>query len=141
TVYFTVSADGQANLPVDYTFTGGDNGVHTFTNGVTLRTSGGQTDTATDTANGAITGGTSVSVSAAAASRFTLSAPASATAGAAFTVTVTAFDQFGNTAAGYRGTVRLAAPTDVQAVLPGNYAFSTGDGGAHTFTNGVTLKT
>src|SRR5262249_58452174 len=37
TVHFT-SGDSQASLPSNYTFVGGDAGVHTFTNGVTLKT-------------------------------------------------------------------------------------------------------
>jgi hypothetical protein len=48
TVHFT-STDGAATLPLDYTFTPGDAGVHTFASGVTLRTSGLQTVVATDT--------------------------------------------------------------------------------------------
>src|SRR5260370_1050189 len=47
TVQFT-SSDGQALLPGNYTFVAGDNGVHTFSNGVTLKTAGSQTVTATD---------------------------------------------------------------------------------------------
>ena len=63
TVHLT-STDGAAQLPADYTFTGGgagnDNGVHTFTpgvatGGVTLYTSG-STVTATDTVTSSITG-------------------------------------------------------------------------------------
>lgn len=54
TVHFT-STDGAATLPVDYTFTPADAGVHTFTNGVILRTPGTQTvvvnDTTTTTLN------------------------------------------------------------------------------------------
>src|SRR6202043_2576576 len=58
TVHFT-STDGQATLPSDYTFTtgtGNDNGIHTFASGVTLKTSGSQTATATDTVTSSITG-------------------------------------------------------------------------------------
>ena len=48
TIQFT-SNDGQAVLPADYTFLGGDNGSHTFTSGVTLNTAGaGKTVTVTD---------------------------------------------------------------------------------------------
>ncbi|MFN8471225.1 MAG: choice-of-anchor Q domain-containing protein [Anaerolineae bacterium] len=61
TVHFT-SSDTAATLPSDYTFTSGDAGVHTFTSGVTLNTLGGQTVTATDKANGSITGSASVNV-------------------------------------------------------------------------------
>ncbi|GFE59357.1 carboxypeptidase regulatory-like domain-containing protein [Geobacter sp. AOG1] len=57
TVHFT-STDAQAVLPGDYTFTAGDNGTHTFTNGVTLKTAGSQTVTATDTVTSSITGTT-----------------------------------------------------------------------------------
>src|SRR5207248_1916089 len=55
TVHFT-SSDGQAVLPADYTFVAGDNGAHTFGSGVTLKTSGSKTVTATDTVTGSITG-------------------------------------------------------------------------------------
>jgi hypothetical protein len=51
-------------LPADYTFTtgdGGDNGVHTFSGGVTLITGGDQTLTATDKVSG-ITGSVTVTV-------------------------------------------------------------------------------
>jgi hypothetical protein len=54
TVHFT-SSDGAATLPADYTFTGGDAGTHTFTNGFTLQTAGGQTVTVKDNANATIT--------------------------------------------------------------------------------------
>jgi hypothetical protein len=46
TVAFT-STDSAAVLPAPYTYTTADKGVHTFTNGVTLKTSGSQTITAT----------------------------------------------------------------------------------------------
>jgi len=45
-----------ATLPANYTFTEADNGVHTFTAGVTLETAGEQSVTATDVAVGTITG-------------------------------------------------------------------------------------
>src|SRR5713226_3490771 len=140
TVHFT-SSDGAATLPANYTFVGGDNGVHTFTNLTTLKTAGNQTVTATDTVTGTITGtsGTIV-VSAAAATHYSVTAPASATAGTAFSITVTALDQFNNTAKSYTGTVHFTS-SDAQAVLPANYTFVAGDNGVHTFTNLTTLKT
>jgi len=63
TVHFT-STDLLATLPTDYTFVAGDNGTHTFTNGVTFGTGAGttQTVTATDTVTGTITGGQTVTV-------------------------------------------------------------------------------
>jgi autotransporter-associated beta strand protein len=55
TVRFT-SSDPAAGLPADYTFVTGDNGEHTFTDGVTLNTQGIQSITVTDTTTGSITG-------------------------------------------------------------------------------------
>jgi len=51
-------------LPADYTFTtgvGGDNGVHTFSGGVTLVTVGDQTLTVTDKVSG-IAGSATITV-------------------------------------------------------------------------------
>src|SRR5207253_3232246 len=131
-------SDGGAGsaVPADYHFVSGDNGVHTFTNGVTLVTSGSQTVTATDTVTSSITGTASGTITTiAAATHFAVSAPSSATAGSAFNVTVTAQDQFNNTATGYAGTAHFTS-SDGQAVLPANSTLSNGTG---TFT--VTLKT
>src|SRR5438445_2617071 len=89
TVHFT-STDSQAGLPADYTFVGGDNGVHSFS--VTLKTAGAQSITATDKTNATITGTESgITVAAAAASRLAVSGfPTSATAGVAGSITATA---------------------------------------------------
>jgi hypothetical protein len=73
TVHFTGS-DVHAVLPANYTFTSAEAGVHTFTNGVTLNTTGAQSVTATDKASGSITGGASVMVTAAAAGAATVGA-------------------------------------------------------------------
>ena len=140
TVHFT-STDVQAGLPANYTFTAADNGVHTFT-GLTLKTAGSQTVTATDTVTSSITGSATVAVSPAAASTLVVTAPASATAGAAFSVTVTAKDPYGNTATGYTGTVHFtSSDSQTGVILPANYTFTAADAGVHTFTNGVTLET
>lgn len=61
TVHFT-STDGSATLPLDYTFTPGDNGTHTFPSGFILRTAGSQVVTVTDNANPTITGTDGVTV-------------------------------------------------------------------------------
>ena len=55
-------------------------------------------------------------------------------------MTVTAQDAFDNTLIGYTGTLQFAS-SDGQAVLPSDYAFTSGDAGIHTFANGGTLKT
>src|SRR5262249_27047674 len=70
------SSDPRAVLPADSPFAAADAGMHTFS--ATLKTAGTQSLTATDTANGALTGSQgSIQVNAASASRFVLSAPAS----------------------------------------------------------------
>jgi virginiamycin B lyase len=62
TVSLTSSdTDLEVMLPADYTFTGDDMGIHTFSSGVALFTPGDQTLTATDKAMG-ITGGATVTV-------------------------------------------------------------------------------
>ena len=60
-VHFT-SDDGLATLPADYTFTGGDNGSHTFADGVTLKSADLRKVIATDTSDGTITGTQTVTV-------------------------------------------------------------------------------
>ena len=137
TVRFT-STDPQAALPANYTFTAADNGVRQF--GATLRTVGSRSLTATDTANGALTGTqTGIVVNPAATSRFAVSGfPGAVTAGVAGNIMVTAQDAFGNTTSAYRGTTRFTSD-DPQALLPANYTFTAADNGVRQFS--VTLQT
>jgi hypothetical protein len=53
TIHFA-STDGTATLPVNYTFTATDAGVHTFTSAFTLRKRGTQTIRVTDVVNNAL---------------------------------------------------------------------------------------
>ncbi|MCE9608702.1 MAG: Ig-like domain repeat protein [Chthoniobacter sp.] len=140
TVHFT-SNDGAAVLPADYTFTGGDNGTHTFSNGVALKTAGARSISATDTVT-AITGTQSgITVGSAAAAAFVVSGfPSPQFASIAGSVVVTARDAYGNTATGYTGTIHFTS-NDGAAVLPADYTFVGGDGGVRAFANGVTLNT
>lgn len=122
----------------------------TFTNGslttpVTLFNAGSNTITATTGSGGsAVTGSDTLTVSPVAAKTLSVTGLANATAGTAQSATVSAIDQYGNTATGYRGTIGFTS-TDSQATagsgLPSNYTFVAGDNGTHTFGNGVTLKT
>jgi hypothetical protein len=62
--FSTNDPDPGVMMPADYTFTtgdGGDNGVHTFSSGVTLITVGDQTLTVADKASG-ITGSVTITV-------------------------------------------------------------------------------
>jgi hypothetical protein len=113
------------------------NGVATFTNlsltkavsGDALQVSSGILGTVADA---------TLTVTPATASRFAVSGVPATTAGAAQSVQVVAYDAYGNVATGYTGTVHFTT-SDVQAVLPADYTFQTGDAGSHAFS--VTLKT
>jgi hypothetical protein len=130
TVHFT-SSDGAATLPANATLT---SGVGSFS--ATLRTTGNQTITATDTVTASITGtSNTIVVSAAAGTHFSVTAPATVTAGVAFNFTVTALDQFNNVVTGYTGTVHFTS-SDGIATLPANATLTNGVG---TFS--ATLKT
>src|SRR5438105_1167235 len=125
TVHFT-SSDAGATLPPNYTFTAGDNGVHTF-NGVSLASLGAVTITATDTVTASITGSASVTVSPGPATHFSVTGPASITAGSSFSVTVQAKDGGNNNTTNYFGTVHFTS-SDPQAVLPANSTLTNGGG-------------
>ena len=64
----------SASVPGNYTFTAADAGVHTFTSGATLVTSGIQVISATDSSNPTITGSAAVSVTPLAATHFSVTA-------------------------------------------------------------------
>lgn len=143
-VQFTTSdPDVTAVVPADYLFTAADNGTHTFTNGVTLKTPGNQTVTATDSVNATITDTATVNVSVLIAATHFVVTPSvtTTTAGSVFSITVTALDDASVTANGYRGTVHFTS-TDTRSgvVLPADYTFTAADNGVHTFT-GVKLVT
>src|SRR5262249_42614470 len=123
TIHFT-SSDAQASLPVDYTFTAADKGVHTFN--ATFDTAGAQSLTAADAVTFATTTST-ITVAPAAASTFTVVGPSSPiNSGQATSITVTAFDPFGNLATGYNGTVHISS-SDAAATKPADYTFSAAD--------------
>jgi subtilisin-like proprotein convertase family protein len=129
-------------LPTSYTFQPTDNGLATFTNGVTLKTVGSRTVSAVDTVTPSITGTSNpaTNVVAAAASGFTISvSPANPIAGTSFVMIVTAVDPFGNKDTKFTGAVTFSS-TDTNSTLPGNYTFVSSDNGSKTFT-GVILRT
>src|SRR5439155_362486 len=64
--------------------------------------------------------------------------PAATTAGTAGSFTVTARNADATTATNYTGTVHFTS-SDLQAVLPADYTFTTADAGVHTFS--AMLKT
>ncbi len=125
--------DSGKTLPANYAFVAGDNGVHTFTGGVTLTkavASGGQSITAKDTVTGTITGTESgITVTAGTATHMIVTLPgqtfiagtgASGTvsaekAGTPFTiVSLTAVDNFDNIDTTYSGpqTITYSGPAN-----------------------------
>ena len=129
TVTFT-SNDPLASLPTPYAFTGGDAGVHAFTNAYTLKTAGSRTVTVTSGAVTATTGG--ISVTPGPATTLAASSAGSVALGASLPVTVTAKDAYGNVATGYTGTVAVTS-SDGSATLPTAHAYVAGDAGVAVF--------
>jgi hypothetical protein len=141
TVHFTSTDPYSAALPVDYSFTAGDAGSHTFPLGATLYTAGTRFLIAYDSGASTINGLAEVTVIAAPAVAFQVRAPASATAGTAFDFTVTAVDPYGNTDGNYTGTVAFSAMDPAGTFTPSGYTFQAGDMGTAVFPSGATLNT
>ena len=141
TIHFT-SSDPKAILPADYTFTTADKGVHVFANtlrpGLTLKTAGSKSLTATDVSYSSIKGSQTVTVSPGAVRTLKVSAAMNPwPAGSTHSFTVTALDAYGNIATGYTGTIGFTT-SDTKASVPADYTFTAADKGAHAFSN--TLK-
>jgi sugar lactone lactonase YvrE len=130
TVHFTV-VDISAILPVDYTFTTADQGVHTFS--VTLGTPGTDLLTVSDT-SGQFPGSTiPISVNPGTAS-FLITGPSSINAGLTYQLTVAVVDGSNQVLTGYRGVVQGLPLQEGQNGLPSYYQFTATDVGVHTFT-------
>jgi hypothetical protein len=69
------------------------------------------------------------------ANRLVIRAQSTAVVGERIRLVVTAMDQFDNPVTGYRGLVEFTAE-NVSESLPGRYAFTAPDAGAHTFYGG-----
>jgi hypothetical protein len=130
TVQFT-SSDGQAVFPTNHSTL--SNGTGTFS--VTLRSTGSQTITATDTANTSLTGASGAIGVSGAATHFSITAPAKATAGTAIVIAVAARDASNGIVYAYSGTVHFTS-SDGQAALPSDSQMPNGN-----LTFPVTLNT
>ena len=123
-------------LPANYTFTGADNGSHTFTNATTLKTAGAaKTVVATDTVTATITGTTNLTVNPAAANAAasTLTAtPSSIVADGATTSTLTATitDAYDNPLSGKTVTLAKSSGNSTITTITG----TTNASGQATFT-------
>ncbi|MHB1561204.1 MAG: S8 family serine peptidase, partial [Isosphaeraceae bacterium] len=134
------STDPQATFqPATYTFVTGDDGKHTFT--ATLKTAGAQSITVTDSSTATLTGSeTGIAVQPGALAGLAVTGfPTTATAGTAESFVVSAVDSYGNTVAGYTGTVALSTTDTLAVIQPSSYTFLASDNGQHTFT--ATFKT
>ena len=120
TVNFTTS-DVGGTVPANSTL---QNGVGIFS--ATLVTASTQTITATDAPNSLTGTSGPIAVSAAAATHFTVNAPSTETAGVGIPFTVTAFDQFGNVATTYGGTVAITSTDTGATTLPANSTLTNG---------------
>ena len=136
--------DQASGLAGNHTFVAGDAGSFTFT-GVTLKTAGTQTITATDSVDGAVTGDIRINVVAAVAHGLVVTTNFASTdvAGTAGAVTITAFDAYNNPVSSgpnlYEGTVDLSDTDNLATGLPSSYTFTAADAGSHTFSD-VILK-
>ena len=112
TIAFTSSDPGSPVLPANYTFTAGDNGTHTFTNGASLRTAPSQTITTTDTVTPTIVGtSTAITVNPGAANKLAVTQQTTGGSGGVAWATqpkVTVQDTYGNTVTSSAASVTLA---------------------------------
>jgi len=123
TVHFTTS-DTAAVPPADATLT---NGVGNFS--ITLKTSGGQSITATDKTSSSINGTSNVIQVSGPATHFSVAnVSSSAATRAAATLFVVALDASNNESTSYAGTVRITSSTDKNAILPSAGPLHSGDG-------------
>jgi hypothetical protein len=119
TIHFS-STDGSAVLPANSKLT---NGTGSFS--ATLKTSGNQTISATDTATASLTG-TSFAISTSGlATHFSFTGQGAATTRKFFYMNVSALDASNNTSNGYNGTAHFTS-TDAAAILPATAAFQNG---------------
>lgn len=145
TVHFTTNWTGSSTLPTDYTFDPAtDHGVHTFSS-TAVSFTGTLSDVqlvevnVTDTSKATVNGIQVVHLlpSAEVIDHFTVVGITDMNAGDWSEVTVTAYDQYGFVFKGYTGTVAFSSNATSGATLPADYAFVTGDAGAHRFTHAV----
>ncbi len=130
------SDDVQAVLPAPFTFSAGDNGSKTFTNGVTLKTTGEHYVRATD---GSVNNEQSeITVTPAVIGHFTLTTQnaGNETAGTAFSVTATAYDIFGNLKTNYTGPENINWSSNATASGNGTTPILASNGSV-TFSSGV----
>lgn len=138
-ITFSTDATGLYELPDDYTFLPGDNGVHSFQDSVMFDDPGIWDVMVEDTSDGTKTGAQEdIVIEDLVADYFVVEGPASAMSTDPFSVTVTVYHQYDEVHVEYLGIVEFSGG-GAGAVLPESYEFTGLDAGVHTFTDGVTL--
>jgi streptogramin lyase len=146
TVAFS-STDGAADLPATYTFVAGDQGIHQFMGGVTLRTAGPRHVSATDIGNPTITGASLVTVVPAALTHLVLS-PSSATmtSGGSQAYTAEGFDAYNNSRGDVTASTSFSigpdgscAAASCTASLPGGHTVIGNNGGSTGTANVIVI--
>ncbi len=124
-------------LPANYTFSGGDAGVHTFNN-VVLKSVGTRSVKVADTVNGSISGTQAgIVVNFGPADHLEVKGITNPSqAGVASNVTVTAKDTYNNTVTNFTGTISFSS-SDPGGTVPADYTFSGSEGGTVTLGNVV----
>src|SRR5207248_2214232 len=128
-----------AILPANHTFVGGDAGVYTATNGVTLKQAGSRTVTATDTFARERKGVEKGKGDPDGATQLSVSGVSELTAGTAHAATGAEVGMRDRVVTGVQACA-LSIGGGTGAILPANHTFVGGDAGVYTATNGVTLK-
>jgi hypothetical protein len=129
-----------SGLPLSYTFTAADHGIHFFQ--VNLTTQGSESVTASDTTTGStVTSGTaSTTVNPAPTlAQLVVVTPENAAVGVPTRVIVAAVDQSGHLLRNFTGTVSLSTSDSAATGLPATYTFTSSDYGVHSFQ--VTFET
>lgn len=118
-------------LPIDYTFTAADAGVHSFD--LILHTAGTQALTVTGLGQySSLTATQLEQISSLRAQDLLISGPGVWTGTYPDSVTLTAADGYGNPDLAFRGTVHFTS-NDTSAALPADYTFTAADRGRHVF--------
>jgi hypothetical protein len=142
-VHFSISGNGGAVPPADYTFVTSDAGVHSFAvTGFVANSNPGPAGfyivTATDTVLSSVTGSTSVTVTPAALAKFAIFPLINPVPVGMSIITVQPTDAFGNFVPNYTGNIHFSS-TDPHATLPADQTFVPGIFGGENFT--VTFQT
>ncbi len=126
------SSDPVATLPPDYNFVPGDQGVHTFTNGVTLYVAGSQSVRAYLADNPTIDGTVNVTVNPGPVTYYWIypgsELATSVVQSVPLDIYIFPFDLYFNWITDYRGTITFYTP-DPRGVVPANYTFTGLEGG------------